>query len=261
MQNFRDQKIGVFDSGIGGIAVYKELKKLLPNEQFIYFADTKNMPYGNKKKIDINKLSYKVSKFLIKKNVKAIVIACNTISSASKNFLEKKISIPIIEMITPTIDYILKKKYKNILVLSTLATAKSKVFERKLKGIKVKTLPLPLLACLVEDNSKLINQYLDKHLQKEKNNAFDAIILACTHYILIKKIIQKKFNKKTKILDPSKLVAEKLKKELEKKDLLSLSKKNIDDFFYVTKNKKKFTNLLDCFLKIKINNIKKISLL
>jgi glutamate racemase len=258
--NLRGQKIGIFDSGIGGASVYKEIKKLLPKERLIYLADTKNMPYGNKKELDIKNLSFKISKFLIKKNVKAIVIACNSISSTSKKFLEKKISVPIIDMITPTIAYILKNNFKNILVLSTFATFKSQVFEKKLKNIKVKTLPLPFLACLVEDNSKFINEYLDEYLQKEKNKSFDAIILACTHYILIKKIIKKKFDKKIKIIDPSKIVAYELKKILEKNDLLNLSENNNNDFFYVTENENEFKENLNFFLKIKINNLKKVSI-
>ncbi|NGX56770.1 MAG: Glutamate racemase [Candidatus Anoxychlamydiales bacterium] len=257
--NLSKKSIGIFDSGIGGLSVYHEIIKLLPFENTLYLADNAKMPYGNKSETLIKNLSFNSSNFLIKKNVKAIVIACNSISSLAKDFLKSKFSIPIIDMIDPIVNYINKKSLKKILILSTFATANTKVFEKKLINKNITTLPSSFLACLIEDKSKFINEYLDEFLKSVKDKKFDAILLACTHYCLIKDLIQKKFSNDIKIIDPSFLIAKELKTILENNNLLN-SQKNIGNkYFFVSENKRMFKDSANSFLKIQIENLKKKS--
>ena len=147
--------IGVFDSGVGGITVLKEIRKELPNEDIIYLGDTENFPYGNKTKEEIIKFAEENVKKLLKYNVKIIVIACGTATSQAIEKLKEEFSIPIIGIIEPTVNYIKQKEYKEIGVIATEGTIRSGAWERKLKErmpeIIVINKACPMLATIAEE--------------------------------------------------------------------------------------------------------------
>lgn len=152
-------KIGVFDSGIGGLTVLKELVSSYPNNEYIYIGDTKNIPYGNKTKEELLNLSIKIIDYFISIKVDKIIIACGTISSNISNLLKQKYTVDIIDIISPTINYLKNNKYNNIGVLATKMTVNSKIFSTKLHNKKVIEVECPKLVPAIEskDENKIDN--------------------------------------------------------------------------------------------------------
>lgn len=257
----RDKPIGVFDSGLGGLTVVKEIIKLLPNEDIVYLGDTARVPYGTRSNEIIKKFSEENVTFLLKRNVKCIVIACHTSSAVAGNFLKKKFSnIPIFDVVTPVLENL--KESKNlpagrqgkIGVIGTRATVNSGVYSNLNKIVQISC---PLFVPFIEEGEvkgKLIESLVEKYLGKLK---VDTLVLGCTHYPIIKNII-KKVLPSTKLINPGVLVAEKLKNFLVKNNLVNNSKRVGKKDFYVTDLNERFIKVADMFLgeKIKITCIK-----
>lgn len=187
-------RIGIFDSGIGGINVMASLIAKYPNNEYIYFGDTKNIPYGNKNKEQLLHLASEAIDFLIKKDVNIIIIACGTISSNCYQELKNKYKIKIYDIISPTIEYLKNSNLKNIGVIGTIKTIESNIFNIKNKNIKQKMTPsfVPIIENN-EINSK--SDFIIRELQEFKND--DILVLGCTHYPLLKNIIEKNIGIKT----------------------------------------------------------------
>lgn len=257
-----DQPIGIFDSGIGGLTVANAINSLLPKERLIYFGDTAHMPYGDKSPEAIKYYSLKIGQFLLDQNCKAIVIACNTASSLGFDDLNGLIKgrIPLINVIDPTVEYIIShKKLKNIGVIGTKATIKSNVYARKIKEKKsdliVESLATPLLAPMIEEgffNNNISKTIINSYLSKTKLKKVDALVLACTHYPLIKKEITEFYKRDITILDSGEIVAEYVKKILSKNKLLS-TKRVGEHQFYVSDFTSSFEKSTKIFFKEKIH--------
>lgn len=180
-------RVGVFDSGVGGLTVLKKLIEKYPKNDYIYFGDTKNVPYGEKNKNELFNLSSKIVEFFIENNIDLIVIACGTISSNCYSELKNKYSIPIIDIISPTIKYVTMNNYDNIGVIATTRTIDSHIFRDLLKDITVYEEACSEFVNLIEND--LYDEIdIDKHLSKIDS---DTIILGCTHYPLIKDKIKR----------------------------------------------------------------------
>ncbi len=180
-------RVGVFDSGVGGLTVLKKLIEKYPKNDYIYFGDTKNVPYGEKNKNELFDLSSKIVEFFIENNIDLIVIACGTISSNCYSELKNKYSIPIIDIISPTIKYVTMNNYDNIGVIATTRTIDSHIFRDLLKDITVYEEACSEFVNLIEND--LYDEIdIDKHLSKIDS---DTIILGCTHYPLIKDKIKR----------------------------------------------------------------------
>lgn len=254
--------IGIFDSGIGGLTVANAIHQLLPNESIIYFGDTAHMPYGDKSPEAIKYYTMRIGQFLRDQNCKAIVIACNTASSLGFDDLNAMIKgeIPVINVIDPTVDYILShKSIKQVGVIGTKATIKSNVYARKLKekneNLEVQSLATPLLAPMIEEgffNNKISKTIIDSYLNKAKLRKVDALVLACTHYPLIKKEISEFYDRPINILDSAEIVAQYVKKVLTQKKLLS-KKRLQPHHFYVSDFTNSFENSTKIFFKEKIH--------
>ena len=180
-------RVGVFDSGVGGLTVLKKLIEKYPKNDYIYFGDTKNVPYGEKNMNELFDLSSKIVEFFIENNIDLIVIACGTISSNCYSELKNKYSIPIIDIISPTIKYVTMNNYDNIGVIATTRTIDSHIFRDLLKDITVYEEACSEFVNLIEND--LYDEIdIDKHLSKIDS---DTIILGCTHYPLIKDKIKR----------------------------------------------------------------------
>ena len=185
-------RIGVFDSGIGGLTVLKKIMKKYPNNEYIYYGDTKNMPFGDKSIDELKIISSNIIELLIARKVDIIVIACGTISSNLLHYLKRKYSIPIYDIISGIVNYLNNSNYENISVLCTEQTKDSKIFETKINR-KAKVIPCRSLANLIEDNNiNKIELYI-KNITNELQSS-DVIVLGCTHYPLISNIIKKYIN-------------------------------------------------------------------
>ncbi|PJA91041.1 MAG: glutamate racemase [Candidatus Levybacteria bacterium CG_4_9_14_3_um_filter_35_16] len=261
-----NQPIGVFDSGVGGLSVLRELKKLLPNETYIFVADQKNVPYGGKTKDQLIQFSDSIVDFLVtKKKVKAVVIACNTSTVYSIGFLRSKYKIPIIGTV-PVIKTIanLTKSGKTA-VFSTPATAKSQYLSDLIKkfadGIIVYKVSGTGLEDLVEEGnlkSPKINKILHKSLIPLKEKGVDSIALGCTHYPFLRDQIEAMMGSKVGIVDSGSAVARHTREVLTKENLLgNLSS---EDYFYTTGNRVKFKKALKNLLDLDTERIYNLNL-
>ena len=204
-------KIGIFDSGIGGLTVLKTLINKYPNNEYIYYGDTINLPYGNKTIEELQELSSKDVEFLINKQVDIIIIACGTVSSNCLDYLKNKYQTPIYDIISPTINYLNNSRHTNIGIIATNRTIDSHIFKNNLNKEKnIYEIATPDLVPLIENNNLFkINDILDKYLSKYKDK-IDILVLGCTHYPSIYNHINKYLNNKIKLLDMSIPLSDKL---------------------------------------------------
>lgn len=211
--------IGMLDSGVGGLTVYKEVRKKFPNEDIVYFGDTKSFPYGNKSKESIIELARAGVEFLISKNVKLIVIACGTATSQALDTLKNEYDIPIIGIIEPTAKFIAENEnIKNVGVIATNGTIRSNCWENTLKklnkSLHIENRACPMLAPMAEEGwteneiAKLaIHEYI-KDFSK-----IDALVLGCTHYPLYTKILEEELPN-VKIINTGTMIAYEIEKIL-----------------------------------------------
>ncbi|HET6245516.1 MAG: glutamate racemase [Bacteroidetes bacterium] len=255
------QPIGIFDSGIGGLTVANAINKILPNEQLIYFGDTAHFPYGDKSPDSIKYYSIRIAKFLIDNNCKAIVIACNTASSQAyetvKDFVADKAIV--FNVIDPVVEKVTASGAGSIGVIGTKGTIKSNVYATKInqvnQNIKVASLATPLLAPMIEEglfNNKISKSIINSYLSKAKLKNIDSLILACTHYPLIKQEIEEFYKKNVNILDSAEIVAQHVKKNLAEKKMLNQGK-NLNHHFYVSDFTDSFEQSTRFFFKNKIH--------
>ena len=174
-------KVGIFDSGMGGLTVLKSLIDKYPNNHYIYFGDTLNLPYGNKSIEELKKLSSNIVEFMISKHVDMIIIACGTISSNCYSYLKEKYDVPIYDILSPTIEYLKETKLTNTGVIATSNTIKSGIFN----SLTDYQIECPLFVPLIEDgkiDSEDMKNAIMEYLNAKK---IDNLVLGCTHYPLI----------------------------------------------------------------------------
>lgn len=258
-----NRAIGIFDSGVGGLTVLKELQKKLKNENYIYIGDTASFPYGNKTKQTIIELCKKRIEDLINLDVKLIVIACGTATSQALDEIKSIFKIPIIGIIEPTVEYLHERKMRNIGVIATTGTIKSRGWQneisKKIIGAKVIGKACPLLAPMAEEGwteneiAKLtIHEYL-----KDFNN-IDSLILGCTHYPLFKRIIEEELDKNVNIINTGEMVANKLRKFIEENSMNNLQDNISQTEIYLTDLECNFIEVAKKILNISEINVKKI---
>lgn len=250
-----NRAIGVFDSGVGGLTVLKEIIKILPHENIIYYGDTARTPYGTKSRETILGFSRQIIKFLIANNVKLIVIACNTVSANCFCELKKEFSLPIIEVLSCGVNAVIQvTKNKSIGIIGTQATIKSQVYEKcitkKNHNIKIFSKSCPLFVPLAEEgwtNNKIAYETSEIYLDEFKDKNIDTLLLACTHYPLFIECIKKNLPGK-KIVNPAEFTAIKVKKYLSEKKILR-SKNNSEVIFYMSDEEKKFHQMCNKILE------------
>lgn len=260
--------IGIFDSGIGGLTVVKSVKSFLPNEKIIYFGDTARVPYGSKSNSTVIKYSIQNTKFLLKRNVKIIIVACNTASSVALNELRNNFNLPIIGMIEPGAKAALAEtKNGKIGVIGTEATINNKAYSKTLNFLdsKVKVIEkaCPLFVPLAEEgmiNHKATFLIAEEYLSIMKENKIDTLILGCTHYPILKETIQKVVGKKVKLIDSGSAASTEVEAYLKGRGLRNLSNQMCKDEFYVSDVPQKFKQIAERFLGREITHIKKIEI-
>lgn len=217
--------IGIFDSGVGGLTVVKEIFKYLPGYQIIYFGDTARLPYGTKGADFVKKYSEKITTWLLKKQAKIIVVACNTSSAWAYDFVQNKHKdTPIFDMINSAASKVaLSTKNKKIGIIGTPGTIKSNAWVKKIKKIdpslRIYSQSCPLFVPMVEmgfTSGQVTEKLVREYLKKIKSHDVDVLVLACTHYPLLERMIQKVMGSKVKIINPAEITAEEIKKYLEK---------------------------------------------
>ena len=249
--------IGMFDSGVGGLTVLKEVMKELPNEDVIYLGDTKRFPYGTKSKETIIKCTREAIEFFITKKVKMVVIACGTATSQALAEVQKIYNIPIVGIINPTVEYLTKQKDINkIGVIATTGTINSKSWEKNLiKAIpnsKIISKPCPLLAPMAEEgwtDNEIAKLTIKEYLKGLQN--VNKLILGCTHYPLFQEIIRKEVGENTEIINTGAIMGKYLKGYLEDNNMLNTSGKG-KCTAYLTDLDCKFEKIAESFIGEKI---------
>lgn len=228
-----EKSIGIFDSGLGGLTIFRAVHKLLPKENLIYFGDTAHVPYGSKSKETVTEYSLNIAKFLETKNVKLILVACNTASALALPVLKRHIKVPVLGVIEPGAACAAAvSKNKNVIVLGTEATIKSKEYikniKRKDKKITITQCACPLFVPIIEEGlaqSDICALAIKKYLTPLKAHKADTVILGCTHYPVIKKEIGNFLGKKVILVDSADEIAKRAQTLLAKKRLLKTKNK------------------------------------
>lgn len=251
--------IGIFDSGIGGTSIWKEIKALLPNEHTIYLSDSKNAPYGQKSKEIITDLSIKNTEFLLERNCKLIVVACNTATTNSISYLRKTYSVPFIGIEPAIKPASLQTKTKTIGILATKGTLNSTLFEKTSSLIdKQITIVEQVGEGLVEliergkINSSEMLELLGNYINPMLAKGVDCLVLGCTHYPYLIPQIQKIVGNKIQIIDSGEAVAKQTKHVLTKNNLLNISKENSENQFYINTKKEVLKTILNSYPDIKL---------
>jgi glutamate racemase len=247
-----NQPIGIFDSGVGGLTVWKELVKSLPNESVIYYADSENCPYGPKDKDTIIKLVVKVVDFLVSKECKAIIVACNTATAAAIDFLRSKYTIPFIGMEPAVKPAALESKTKSIAVLATEGTFNGRLYietsQTFASDVKLNIKVGEKLVDIVENgmvNEPSTENYIRSLINPLIEKNIDHLVLGCTHYPFLTGVLEKVLPKNVKIIDPAPAVVKQTKKILEIFNLLNLQENGLYYKFYSSGKLTVLENLLE----------------
>lgn len=262
MKSLRNRPIGIFDSGVGGLTVAKSIRKYLPAEDIVYFGDTARVPYGNKSRSTVIRFAGEIMAFMTKKNVKMVVVACNTASSFSLPALRRSYSIPVMGVIRPGVEEALNvSSTGRIGVIGTASTISSGEYGRQMKkacaSARMFSESCPLFVHLVETGfvkDPVTMMVAEKYLRGMKKKDIDTLILGCTHYPLLKNVI-KKVMKGVYLVDSSVAVAKKTRVLLEKNDMASKRKKGTMRCF-VSDDVEGFKRTAHIFLKDKPNTKK-----
>ena len=271
--------IGVFDSGLGGLIILKELQKILPNESFIYFGDTAHIPYGNKSQKSIQKYSKKIVQFLNSQKVKLIVVACNSASSVAIDIIKDCAKSPLIDVISPAVKKACETTKNNqIGIIGTDATISSGAYQNNIfkfnKKIKILTQSCPLLVPIIEEGlykHEIGLQAINLYLNSLKQSEIDTLILGCTHYPIMAKSIQNYLAPKISgllnykentihIINSSAETATTVQEFLKNNKMENLNHNKKEDEYYVSDKTIRFHTIANIFLNKKINNINEIEL-
>lgn len=263
-----ERPIGVFDSGVGGLTVVRELSRILPQEDIIYFGDTAHLPYGSKSKEAVTRFSLDIANFLKERKVKIIVVACNTASSFALSSLREKINLPVIGVIEPGAQAAVDTtRNLKIGIIGTEGTIKSKTFEEAIKKIDgniiIFSQACPLFVPLVEEgwiDEPETFQIAEKYLSPLKDRGIDTLILGCTHYPLLKELFLKIMGQEVFLIDTAEATAKAVEKMLREKKLMSEENHEGVYKFFVSDNPEKFLQLGRKFFGKNIDKAEKINL-
>ncbi|MFA5523478.1 MAG: glutamate racemase [Tissierellales bacterium] len=263
-----NRPIGIFDSGIGGLTVLKEIAEQLPFEDIIYFGDTARIPYGTKSKETVIKYSLQCARFLLSKNVKAIVIACNTASALAYEETFKAINVPVLGVIQPGANATTSiTKNNKIGVIGTSATINSEAYQsaiRKLnKSSEVIGVACPLFVQIVEDgweDTDVAQITAEKYLMELKEHKVDTLVLGCTHYPILRYTLSKVMGEKVSLVNPAFETAKEIKNLLKQNNLLSDRKEKPVYNYYVSDDPEKFRRIGGNIMNRNIVNIEKVDI-
>ncbi|WP_420582965.1 glutamate racemase [Reichenbachiella sp.] len=236
----KNAPIGIFDSGVGGLTVAQAVKRLLPEEDMIYFGDSAHLPYGDKSAATIQAYSIKITDILLQRGCKVILIACNSASAAAFDLIKAYVGSKahVINVIDPVVDHVEQNlPGKNVGLIGTLQTVNSKVFESKIdqlnKEVTFSALATPLLVPMIEEgfiHNSVSHEIIANYLSDPSLANIDALILGCTHYPIIKEDIKEFYKSKVELVDSANIVARSLKQQLKALNLLSDKTDGNDQF-------------------------------
>ncbi len=263
-----NRAIGIFDSGLGGLTVLKEIRKLMPRENTVYFGDCGRVPYGTKSKETVLKYTYQDIEFLMRNDIKMIIIACNTASACSYRIVKDVLPVPVIEVILPGVKAAVREsKNKNIGVIGTTGTISSGVYEKEIlsmdPGANVYSVSCPMFVPLAEEgwwNNEIALMTAEKYLAPLREKGIDTLVLGCTHYPLLKDTITKVMGENVKLVNSGYEVALTVQYLLKNMNLESGFDSDQTNRFFTSDSVEKFEMLGSAFLDEEINSATKIDI-
>jgi glutamate racemase len=257
----KEQPIGIFDSGVGGLTVAHAIKQILPGESLVYFGDTAHLPYGDKSEESIKNYSRRITEFLLDHNSKVVLVACNSASASAFDALKLEFGerTILIDVIDPVVEYLSTRNFARIGVIGTKRTISSGTYENKVKekspATAVISMATPLLVPMIEEGfiyDDISNAIIRTYLSDKSLAGIQALILGCTHYPIIKNQISKIFNFNVEVVDSARLVSVILRDILEKNNLLNDSGK-VNDQFFISDYTPYFEKIARMFFEGEIN--------
>ena len=270
MNHLKEAPIGVFDSGVGGLTVAREIMRNLPQEKIVYFGDTARVPYGSKSKETIIRYSRQIVRFLKTQNVKAIVVACNTASALALETISAETDLPMIGVVEPGAKVAVETtRNKKIGLIGTRATVKSGLYQRVIQkedpGIQVIGQPCPLFVPLVEEGwlkDEITVAVARRYLEPLFHQEIDTLILGCTHYPLLRSLLKDLVGEQVTLVNPAYETALALKRLLEEKELLREGKEE-EEFpyrFFVSDEEEHFQKFANSILPDDVKSTKQIQI-
>ncbi|MGN0154351.1 MAG: glutamate racemase [Lachnospiraceae bacterium] len=260
--------IGVFDSGVGGLTVAREIMRQLPNEDLVYFGDTARVPYGSKSKKTVLKYSRQIVRFLRTKDVKAIVVACNTASALALDEIAAEIDIPVIGVVKPGARMAVETtKTGNVGIIGTESTIKSGIYNDYIRELNpevtVVSKACPLFVPLVEEGlieDRVTDDIVSRYLQEMKEYRVDALVLGCTHYPLIRNAIKRFMGESVHLVNPAFETAKSLKELLTEQGILNTNRHKSEYEYYVSDGVDKFISFADSVLPCHVTDTKVVDI-
>lgn len=260
--------IGIFDSGVGGLTVVKEVFNILPGEDIIYVGDTARVPYGNKSHQTVTRYSFEIADFLLSKDIKILVVACNTASALSLNDLKERYRIPVVGVIAPGAVKAVKSTANfRIGIIGTEATINSNAYNKAIEKLsanaKIFNKACPLFVPLAEEGlieDEITFLTAQKYLKEMRHARIDSLILGCTHYPILKKVIKRVMGNGVYLIDSAKEIACEVDRILKNKGLKRIQENNTGNYeFFVTDFPERFKKVGKIFLGKNLNQVKQIN--
>lgn len=263
-ENIHTAAVGIFDSGVGGLTVMQKIAALLPHEDIVYFGDTARIPYGDKTPEAITRYSIENAIFLMEQRIKILVVACNTASAYALEKLKYIFRIPVIGVIEAGVDKaVLETQNRHIAILGTRGTIRSGVYQQEIKkrlpDAQIHAIHCPLFVPLVEEqwlSHEATRLIIEDYLRPLRNYSVDTVLLGCTHYPLLRELIQQELGGQIKIVDSATSCAERVKLQLDTLQLNSPLSNGSNHLFFVSEDPEKFQTLGESFLGKKIKDVK-----
>lgn len=262
------QPIGIIDSGVGGLTVAKEVMRQLPHERIIYLGDNSRCPYGPRTKEEVNAFTWEMTNFLLKKDIKMLIIACNTATAAALDDIKQNVNIPVLGVIQPGARAALKHSNNlKVGVIGTIGTVKSNAYKEALQSINedvhVTSLACPKFVPIVESGeyaSSIAKKVVAESLHSLKGSGIDTLILGCTHYPLLGPIISSTLGKQVKVISSGDETARETSVILEHNGLLNKSKEKPEHHFCTTGSKKMFHRIASSWLQQDLKHVYSVKL-
>ncbi len=260
-------KLGIFDSGIGGLTVYREVRKALPGADILYFGDTARVPYGTKSARTVTHYSLQIARYLAGRNVDAVIVACNTASAYAMDVLKDALDIPCFGVVAPGAKAAVEATRNRVVgVLGTRGTIISGAYQKAIADldpeIEVVATPCPLFVPLVEEGwltdpitQEIAIRYLQPHLEAR----VDTLVLGCTHYPMLKRVISMVMGEEIRLIDSAEETVHKVKDHLQERKIVDDSAPG-QDLFEVTDSPKRFAEVGRIFLEREITNVSHVTI-
>jgi glutamate racemase len=262
------QAIGIFDSGVGGLTVLREIFRALPQEDTIYFGDTARVPYGTKSPETVARYANEITSFLVRRDIKLLVVACNTASAVALNGLKRQFPIPVVGVIEPGARRAVEvSRSGRIGVIGTAGTIKSSAYTRAIKRLnpeaEVLTRSCPLFVPLAEEgwtDNQVARLTAQSYLQELKEAGVDTLVLGCTHYPLLKQIIAETMGPGVTLVDSAEETARTVAEILMKKKLLRPATENGNHHYFVSDIPAGFIRVGNRFLGGRLGDVYQVNL-